>query len=211
VKAIAEKSTAMRRAPKQSRGERRIEAIHSAAAELFDEMGYEAATTILIAKRAKTAVGSLYDFFPNKESIARSLVEGFTADLHTLMDPLIGENLVTDPLNQAFNTILDPLVSFINTRPGFRALYLRTPHIGQLSQAQQDLEGFFTQRIATLLMLRYQGSKTAEVMRVTRVCLETLKTLTALAIETGKVNQAIIADLKIMLQACVEANLGPSA
>jgi AcrR family transcriptional regulator len=207
VSATAKKSTAMRRAPKQPRGARRIEVILMAAAELFDEVGYEAANTILIAKRAKTAVGSLYDFFPNKESIAGALVEGFTADLHTLMKGLIGENLVTDPLNQVFDTILDPLVGFINTRPGFRALYLRTPRIGQLSQAQQGLEEFFTQRIAALLLLRYPGSKAAEVMRVTKVCLETMKTLTALAIEGGKVDWAIVGDLKAMLQACVEANL----
>jgi AcrR family transcriptional regulator len=39
-----------------------------AAAAVFDEVGYEAATTHLIAAKAGTAISSLYQFFPDKRS-----------------------------------------------------------------------------------------------------------------------------------------------
>ena len=59
------KPTTTRRLPQQVRGEQRIAAILQAAAQVFYEVGFDAATTDMIAQRAHTAIGSLYDFFPN--------------------------------------------------------------------------------------------------------------------------------------------------
>lgn len=63
----------MRRQPKQKRSQKRVEQILRAAAEVFAEVGYEAATTHAIAARAKTAIGSLYQFFPDKLAIFHAL------------------------------------------------------------------------------------------------------------------------------------------
>src|SRR4051812_6959010 len=78
------KSTGLRRRPQQTRGEHRINTILDAAATVFYEVGYAAATTNLIAKHAHTAIGSLYDFFPNKEAIAQRLFERYLSDLRQL-------------------------------------------------------------------------------------------------------------------------------
>ena len=45
----------------------------TAAAEVFAEVGYAAATTQQIADPAKTAVGSIYQFFPDKLAIFHAL------------------------------------------------------------------------------------------------------------------------------------------
>jgi AcrR family transcriptional regulator len=66
-------STSLRRQPKQQRGKARVEKILDAAAAVFDEVGYEAATTHLIAARAGTAIGSLYQFFPDKAAIFKAM------------------------------------------------------------------------------------------------------------------------------------------
>ena len=58
--------------PKQKRGRQRVDAILNSASELFAEVGYEAATIIEIAARADTSVGSMYQFFANKEAILYS-------------------------------------------------------------------------------------------------------------------------------------------
>lgn len=76
----------LRRQPKQQRGKERVEKILNAAAAVFDEVGYEAATTHLIATKAETAIGSLYQFFPDKAAIFKAMelrhverVKGFWA------------------------------------------------------------------------------------------------------------------------------------
>ena len=63
----------LRRQPKQQRGKERVEKILDAAAVVFDEVGYEAATTHLIAAKAGTAIGSLYQFFPDKAAIFKAM------------------------------------------------------------------------------------------------------------------------------------------
>jgi AcrR family transcriptional regulator len=65
--------TPLRRQPKQQRSQKRVEQILRSAAEVFTEVGYEAATTHMIAARAKTAIGSLYQFFPDKLAIFHAL------------------------------------------------------------------------------------------------------------------------------------------
>src|SRR6266487_4413736 len=106
---IMAKSTAMRRQPKQARGEERIAAILQAAAQVFQEVGFDAATTNMIAKRANTAIGSLYDFFPNKEIIATRLSEQFCEDIGILFDGVLTEELAQVSLSQLIDRILDPL------------------------------------------------------------------------------------------------------
>src|SRR5262245_63634784 len=52
-----------------------------ACAELIDEIGYEALTTTLLAERAGVAIGSVYQFFPDKRAVVQALtlrnIEGY--------------------------------------------------------------------------------------------------------------------------------------
>lgn len=65
--------TPLRRQPKQQRSQQRVEQILRSAAEVFAEVGYEVATTHMIAAKAKAAIGSLYQFFPDKLAIFHAL------------------------------------------------------------------------------------------------------------------------------------------
>src|SRR5580700_1880869 len=62
------------RAPKRQRGRLRVAAILQAGREVFMEKGYDAATMTEIAARSGTAIGSLYRFFPSKESLSDALL-----------------------------------------------------------------------------------------------------------------------------------------
>jgi AcrR family transcriptional regulator len=63
----------LRRQPQQQRSKDRVEAILNAAAGVFDRVGYDAATTHLIAAEAGTAIGSIYQFFPDKAAIFQAM------------------------------------------------------------------------------------------------------------------------------------------
>lgn len=67
--------TPLRRKPVQQRSARRVAKMLDACAELLDEIGYDALTTTLIAKRAGVAVGSLYQFFPDKRAVVQALTQ----------------------------------------------------------------------------------------------------------------------------------------
>ncbi|MGX2995758.1 ScbR family autoregulator-binding transcription factor [Streptomyces sp. JNUCC 64] len=59
----------------QERGERSRRVILEAAASVFDERGYDAASTTEILARSRLTRGALYHHFPSKEAIAMALVE----------------------------------------------------------------------------------------------------------------------------------------
>jgi AcrR family transcriptional regulator len=62
-----------RKRPLQRRSRETVRAILEAAARIFEERGIAAATTDAIAERAGVSVGSLYQYFPNKESLLATL------------------------------------------------------------------------------------------------------------------------------------------
>ena len=52
-----------------------------AAASVVAEVGYEQATMCAIAERAHSCIGSLYQFFPNKQSVAEALREQYIKEV----------------------------------------------------------------------------------------------------------------------------------
>ena len=67
--------TESRKAPQQDRSRATVEAILIATTHVLTEHGYDKATTNLIARRAGVSIGSLYQYFPNKESLIAALSE----------------------------------------------------------------------------------------------------------------------------------------
>ncbi len=98
-------SSNLRRQPKQQRGKARVEKILDAAAAVFDEVGYEAATTHLIAARAGTAIGSLYQFFPDKAAIFKAMELRHTERVKTMWAQIDISSLVQLPLRQMIHQL----------------------------------------------------------------------------------------------------------
>ena len=63
----------LRRVPVQGRSLARVQRMLDACAELVDEVGYDGLTTTLLAERAGVAIGSVYQFFPDKRAIVQAL------------------------------------------------------------------------------------------------------------------------------------------
>ncbi len=71
-----------RRVPKQQRAREKYHRILDASIRVLEREGYAGTNTSNIAKEANVAVGSLYEYFPNKESI-------FTAFLNSRVESLL--------------------------------------------------------------------------------------------------------------------------
>ncbi|MEU6126597.1 TetR/AcrR family transcriptional regulator [Streptomyces sp. NPDC047123] len=63
-----------RKEPRQARAELTRQRILTAAAHVFAEHGYAAGTTNRIAEHARISIGSLYQYYPNKDAILLELV-----------------------------------------------------------------------------------------------------------------------------------------
>ncbi|MTA13570.1 MAG: TetR family transcriptional regulator [Actinobacteria bacterium] len=74
------RSAAPRKAPAQRRSAETVERILDTAARLFDERGYHGTTTNRVAEEAGVSVGSLYQYFPNKDSLLVALAQRHLAE-----------------------------------------------------------------------------------------------------------------------------------
>ena len=64
----------------QGRSKATVEAILRAAAHILVRTGYEATTTNRVAVEAGVSIGSLYQYFPNKEAIVSALIDRHLSD-----------------------------------------------------------------------------------------------------------------------------------
>jgi AcrR family transcriptional regulator len=70
---VAATPLAPRKSPRQARSASTVNAILDATARILVERGYAATSTNAVAERAGVSVGSLYQYFPNKNSLINAL------------------------------------------------------------------------------------------------------------------------------------------
>jgi AcrR family transcriptional regulator len=189
----------LRKTPKQERGEQRIIAILDAAEQTFAEVGMEAATTNAIAARAQTSIGSLYQFFPNKEAIIQKLAERYAEELSAMHDRVFFPEITDLPLAGVVDHIIDPIVTFRDEHRAFRALFVGAFASQQLTAAiralDEELIGRIIQLFAGLPQLRE-----SERRRYAIICLQIVRAL--LSIESspqGLTQEEVIIELKRVL------------
>src|SRR5690349_16861403 len=64
-----------RRIPRQARAEETVAAILEGAAQILEGGGLAAFTTNAVAERAGVSIGTLYQYFPDKQAILRAIAE----------------------------------------------------------------------------------------------------------------------------------------
>lgn len=62
-----------RKLPRQARSQATVDALLDATAQVLVERGYARTTTNAVAERAGVSVGSLYQYFPNKDALVAAL------------------------------------------------------------------------------------------------------------------------------------------
>lgn len=119
----AARDDAYRRRPRQSRGQKRVELLLDAAAEVIAESGIDAATAEAIALRARTAKGSLYQFFPNRDAVLAALALRYADEMRAIHErafPMDPHGLTLDRL---IDRIVKPLAEFHDRNPAFRRVF----------------------------------------------------------------------------------------
>ncbi len=170
--------------PKQKRGRQRVEAILNAASELFAEVGYESATIIEIAARANTSVGSMYQFFANKEAILFAIVERYVAAASVTFANMEVESFPEMTLEQSIKAILVPLKAFIKDNRDFQVIFAtsRGPAFLENTIRAMD-EGMLARTDAALAQARPNISA-ADRRKYSLVCMVIMKAMLGMTTTT---------------------------
>lgn len=106
-----------RRAPSQERSIELVRALLDATAQVLADVGIEKLSTNKVAKRANVAVGSIYQYFPNKESLVDALVEDRMQRLRELVRTRMAA-LESHTFPAAAEAMLRAVIDFLAGEPG---------------------------------------------------------------------------------------------
>ncbi len=121
--ALNEPDSAFRRRPRQSRGQARVELLLDAAAHVIAESGLAAATAEAIALRARTAKGSLYQFFPNRDAVLAALALRYADEMRHIHEKAVPIDPRGLSLERLIDRIMKPLAEFHDRNPAFRRVF----------------------------------------------------------------------------------------
>jgi AcrR family transcriptional regulator len=186
---------------RQARGERRIALLLEAAAQVFAETGYEAATTNAIAARAGVSPGSLYQFFSNKEAMAEALAARFVDQLQAIHGADPAPDLTREPLARLVDRLVDSMVAFNVANPAFQALLKGPDAPHAMARASQHLHEVGLNRIDTMLAAVAPQLSSEDRRRHAQVCKHVSKALLPLILAAEQPErERLVAELKEVLR-----------
>ena len=145
----------LRRVPVQGRSLARVHRMLDACADLVDQVGYDGLTTTLLAERARVAIGSVYQFFPDKRAIVQALtLRNLEAYVARLTDRIAEGNLPNwwDVVDAA----IDEYIDMHRSVPGFRTLHFGDVVDLHLLDDERDNNAVIVDQLCRLLAERFE-------------------------------------------------------
>jgi AcrR family transcriptional regulator len=130
----------LRREPSRPRGQDTVDRLLASADRLLALERAEALATTRVAEVAGMSVGTVYHWFPDKESIAEALALRYWSELADVLAEVAESaeaGTVADPVGAG----LDALAAGFRARPGFLALWfggLRTERLRDATRPYRD-------------------------------------------------------------------------
>jgi AcrR family transcriptional regulator len=202
----------LRRQPQQKRGKQRVEKILVAAAEVFAEAGFAAATVQQIADRSSTAVGSIYQFFPDKLAIFNALFAEHLRLTETIEANFFAQDIAR-PLDRGISDYIDAYgIYFEEPIPRCIVVQYYLQPIGGMESMMADiptLQSISIKRHANFYRQRNPNLNIAKSELLSEVAHNIVQGLTPNALKSDKkYRQEIYAEIKDVLYGYLNPHIG---
>lgn len=145
-----------RRSPRQERSRDTVADILQAAAQVFGRLGYAGTTTNKIAERAGVSIGSLYQYFSNKDELLSVLLENHRREVKAVIEQARVKLADPDaPLSRGLRSLLEGLLELHLRDPELNRVLdqsIRGPEGGRLPGDDED--GHYVEEVKRILELR---------------------------------------------------------
>ena len=166
-----------RKTPRQARSAETRGRILDAAARVFSRHGYSAGTTNRIAAEAGMSVGSLYQYFPNKDAILVELVRAHIAEGTDAVGRHLAGAGAPGGLGDRLAPVVDAFIAVHLADPELhQVLFEEAPRPPELLAELRVLEDALVDRVATLLA-GDPGVRVADPRLAARIVVTTVESL----------------------------------
>lgn len=132
--------TSPRKRPRQERSRATVDAILDATARVLVQEGYDRASTNRVAETAGVSVGSLYQYFPNKEAMVGELVDRFSRRITDMVVDRLAE-LADAPPEDVTRELVSAMVQIKREDPRLaQVLREQIPRVGRMQRYEKQLE-----------------------------------------------------------------------
>ena len=192
--------TAMRRAPSQKRSRERVERMLAAASALIAEQGSDAMKMGDVAERAGVSIGSLYQYFPDKGAIIRTLAERTNARGRECIETELAGVTDSAGFSAAFGGLIDTYYNLFLTEPVMRDIWSGTQADKQLRDIELADSRANGALLADVLRRLQPAADPGELTRIAFLVMSLGEATMRLAISVGREEgRALVADYKRMV------------
>jgi AcrR family transcriptional regulator len=133
-------ATSPRKKPRQERAQSTVDAIVEATAHILVHDGYDALSTNRVAERAGVSIGSLYQYFPNKEALVGELVDRVSGRLFQIVFENLQQRSDAPP-EELVTVIVRALLHEKRQSPKLsKVLREQIPRTGRLARYEREVE-----------------------------------------------------------------------
>lgn len=142
--------TTPRKRPRQHRSKATVDAILHATARVLVKRGFDGLTTNAVAEAAGVSIGSLYQYFPNKEALVAAMIEDHMDQKSALVMQRLAK-VATMPPAEAVRTMIELTIENYGTDPQLKRVLLeQLPRHGRFARIAEIHLG--TQRMVAQLL-----------------------------------------------------------
>lgn len=199
----------LRRVPVQGRSVARVARMLDTCAEILDEVGYDGLTTTQLAERAGVAIGSVYQFFPDKRAVVQALtMRNLEAYLARVTLRLSGSDL--SDWREAVGAAVDEYFAMHRSVPGFRTLQFANIIDRQSLEATgRDNSEVIAEHLAELLSQQWAVPMTAAARFSLVIAMEITDALARAAFRRDpEGDPAVIGECKTVVREYLDVRLG---
>jgi AcrR family transcriptional regulator len=185
----------------QQRSRERLERILAVTTTLITDRGSDSLRMGEIAERSSISIGSLYQYFPDKSAIIRTLAERYNAQGRACVQAILDTITREDQLETALHRVVEDFYAMYLTQPAMREIWGAT----QADKSLQEIEASDTHAHAQMLCdaltrLRPKAAQ-APLWTLAMLTMQLVATAVRLAISLERPQgDAVIAAFKRMLQ-----------
>ena len=187
----------LRKLPTQERSQRRVEAILQATIKLVLAHGYDATTTAMIAEAVNVPIGSLYQFFANKEAILAALAQRYVDHLLALRTLLFSGDIAAIPLPTLVDRTADTLIAFVDEHRGYTQLFNHAVFAPEIALTFARMQQEMVEGITAVIMGKAPQMSQATALACAKTLLHLIQGILPLVeSSTGAERQIVTRELK---------------
>jgi AcrR family transcriptional regulator len=132
--------TTPRKRPRQPRSRATVDTILEATARVLVKHGFDRLTTNAVASAAGVSIGSLYQYFPNKEALVAGLVERHVEEMGAAVVAELAK-VAAMPIAAAVRQVVELTIRAHAVEPELhRVLTEQVPRVGRLAKLRETDE-----------------------------------------------------------------------